>query len=191
MAIPSPQSEKLARFQQQLASEIPEVRWTASPPYHLTLAFLGDVPDRDLSVVCQTVGDATAPFSVFDMHLEGVGAFPSLGRPRVIWAGLGTDDDSPLFALQKAIVTALTRIGYRPDDKRFAPHVTLGRIRQDRRSRPPLDLTARLGPFLNWSGGRFQVSEVVTFSSTLSPEGPKYAPLARAPLTGKKTPPQS
>jgi 2'-5' RNA ligase len=183
--IPAPQGEKLTRLQQQLAPRIPTARMTSSPPFHLTLAFLGDVPDTDLNLVCRAVAEACGLFSSFELWLEGVGAFPSPTRPRVIWAGLVGADGSPLAELHQTIARALKKVGYRPDDK-FSPHVTLGRIRQDRRGGRSPDLTAIFQPFQNWSGGTFRVSEIVTFSSTLTPEGPIYAPLGRAPLGGQK-----
>ncbi len=187
IAIPAPLGEKLTRLQRELAPAIPAARWSSSPPFHLTLAFLGDVPDGDLNPVCRAVAEACGPLSAFDLRLEGVGAFPSPSRPRVIWAGLLAPEGSPLVELHKAIVKALTKVGYRPDDQRFTPHATLGRIRQDRRGGQAADLTAALQPLQNWSGGTFEVTEVVTFASTLTPEGPIYAPLARAPLAGEKS----
>ena len=80
----------------------------------------------------------------------------------------------------------MTAVGYRPEDLRFTPHVTLGRIKSDRRGQQPLDLTAILEPYQTWSGGTFSVNEVVTFASTLTPDGPAYAQLARAPLCREK-----
>ena len=82
-----------------------------------------------------------------------MGAFPNPARPRVLWAGLTAADLLPLFELQKAIVNGVTDAGYRPDDQRFTPHVTLGRIRSDRRGQDPLDLTTILQPYLTWSAG--------------------------------------
>jgi 2'-5' RNA ligase len=191
IAIPASHGENLTRLQERLAQQIPGVRWSANSPFHMTLAFLGDVRDGDLNAVCTAVAEACSPFPAFDLRLQGVGVFPSPARPRVIWAGLLAPDGSPLFELYKAITRVLTRVGYRPEGDRFTPHATLGRIRQDRRSSPVHDLTAGLQPFLAWSGGSFPVSEVVTFASTLSPEGPIYAPLARSPLSGKKKPPET
>ena len=153
----------------------------------MTLAFLGDVPDNDLNTVCKAVEEASLPFSSFELRLEGVGAFPSPARPRVLWASLTAADLTPLTALQKAIVQRVTDAGYRPDDQRFTPHVTLGRIRADRRGQNSPDLTTILQPYLTWSAGIVHVGEVVTFASTLTPEGPAYAQLARAPLSRKKT----
>lgn len=184
IAVPERLGEKLKRLQAQLAPEITEARWVSTLPFHLTLAFLGDVADLDLNGVCRAAADASRPFPSFTMRLEGVGAFPNLVRPRVIWAGLAVPDGSPLPALRIAVHEAVEKVGYRPDDQRFTPHVTLGRIRQDRRAGRAVDLTSALQPFQDWSGGTFQVGEVITFASTLTPEGPVYAPLARAPLTG-------
>ncbi len=154
----------------------------------MTLAFLGDVPDGDLNAVCQAVAEASEPFSPFELRIESVGAFPNPLRPRVLWAGLTAADLTPLQELQKAIVKRVTQVGYRPDDQRFTPHVTLGRIRSDRRGHDSPNLTDLLQlRYLNWSAGTFKVDEVLTFASTLTPEGPAYAQLARAPLSGKNT----
>ncbi len=80
----------------------------------------------------------------------------------------------------------MTAAGYRPDERHFTPHVTLGRIRQERRQAPVIDLTELLGSRTNWSAPPFRVTEIVTFASTLAPEGPHYVQLASAPLRGKK-----
>ncbi len=187
IAVPVPEvlGEKLKRLQELLAPKVPSARWSSSPPFHMTLAFLGDVLDSDLNRVCKAVAEASLPFSPFELRLEGVGAFPNPARPRVLWAGLTATDLTSLLALQKAIVKQVTAVGYRPDDKRFTPHVTLGRIRSDRNGKPPLDLTSILQPYLSWSAGTFLLNEVVTFASTLTSEGPEYVQLARAALSSK------
>jgi 2'-5' RNA ligase len=186
LALPAASGAKLSRLQTLLEPQVPAARWTRIDPFHLTLAFLGDVDDTDLHKVCKAVALAAAPFPQFELQLQHVGAFPNATRPRVLWAGLTAADDSPLFPLQRAIVRHVTAVGYRPDDARFTPHVTLGRIKSDRRGPQPPDLTAILEPYQTWSGGPFAVTEVITFASTLTPEGPVYAPLARAPLTAEK-----
>jgi 2'-5' RNA ligase len=186
VAIPVPLGEKLTRLQARLAPEIPGVRWTSTLPFHMTLVFIGDVPDHYLNRVCEAVAEAASPFSPFELRMEGIGAFPSPSKPRVIWAGLTADESSPLDELQKVIGLNLTRIGYRPDAERFTPHTTLGRIKTDRRGPRPPDLTKVFESYQSWEGGAFTVSEVTTFASTLTAEGPIYAPLARARLTGKK-----
>lgn len=183
--IPEPIGLKLGRKQAELTPEVPGCRWTASSPFHLTLAFLGDIRNRDLNELCRAVAAATGPFERFELRLEGLGAFPSPQKPRVVWAGVTAPDLNPLLDLRKAIVQAATQAGYRPDDPRFHPHITLGRIKSDRG--PSYDLTRLVDREQTWSAGTFTAVEVVTYASTLDPKGPSYAPLGRARLAGKKT----
>jgi 2'-5' RNA ligase len=182
--IPEPNGQKLSRMQTELAPEVPGCRWTASAPFHLTLAFLGEVRNRDVNELCLAVGSAVAAFERFDVQLEGLGVFPSPRKPRVVWAGVTAPDPNPLNDLREAVVQAATRVGYRPDDPRFHPHVTLGRIKVDRGGGG--DLTELIARQQGWSGGSFTVVEVVTFASTLEPRGPSYAALGRAPLGARK-----
>src|SRR4051794_38316409 len=99
--IPAPLGEKLTRLQTHLAHAVAGVRWTTTQPFHMTLAFLGDVDEVDLNQVCNAVGEAVRPFPRFDVRIEGIGAFPDAARPRVIWAGLTAVDLSPLVEMQK------------------------------------------------------------------------------------------
>ena len=186
IAIPLPDSigQKLGRLQADLAPEVPGCRWTASKPFHMTLAFLGDVRNSHLNEVCRAVTSAVEPFEPFDVQIEGVGTFPNPRKPRVIWAGLTAPDPRPLSDLRAAVVQAATGAGYRPDDPRFHPHVTLGRIKSERAG--GCDLTQLLERHRDWSGGSFTVVEVVTFASTLDSRGASYAPLCRGALRSKK-----
>ncbi|WP_165234645.1 RNA 2',3'-cyclic phosphodiesterase [Aquisphaera insulae] len=190
IALPEPVIARLRKVQNDLAPEFPAARWSHGGSFHLTLAFLGDVLDSDLSLVCRKVAEAAAPHRPFDLSLEGIGLFPNADRPRVIWAGLTAPDLAPLLQLRRAVAEACRSAGYRPDD-RFTPHVSLGRIREDRRrprpaSVPPLRDKGPASRFEGWTGGTFRVSAITTYSSTLDPEGPTYTPLSTAQLSGKK-----
>jgi 2'-5' RNA ligase len=184
--IPDPLGRQLARWQAALTPDIPGCRWveSAGQPFHITLAFLGDVPSRDLNEVCLAVAAAVEPSVRFELTVEGLGAFPSPARPRVLWAGITAVAPDPLMALREAVVRAATDSGYRPDDPRFHPHVTLGRITTNRWQ--SCDLTELIGRVQPRSIGSFPVVKVVTYASTLGPGGPTYAPLNRARLKGKK-----
>jgi 2'-5' RNA ligase len=187
IAIPIPDAagSQLVRWQQALAPEIPGCRWVESQPLHITLAFLGDVPNRDLNELCLSVASAAEPFGRFELRVEGLGAFPSPDRPRVVWAGITADDLGPLTALREAVVRAATHVGYRSDDSRFHPHITLGRMKSELGR--PCDLTGLVRREQARCAGTFPVVEVVTYASTLQPRGPSYAPLNRARLKGKKS----
>lgn len=182
--MPAPIRDELRGLQERLAPDAPAVRWVGAAGFHLTLAFLSDVPDPALEAVRVATAEAAAPFPPFVLHVEALGAFPKPARPRVVWAGLGGPGLPPLHDLQSALAAALRRAGHGPADDRFTPHITLGRIK-DGRGHPP-DLTApfaRVGPLPT---APFEVAEIVVFASKLGAAGPSYTPLLHAPLTGRK-----
>jgi 2'-5' RNA ligase len=185
IAIPEALERQLVRFQEELAPAIPGCRWTSALPFHLTLAFLGDVPNSDLSEICRVVAASAGEIEPFEIEVKGVGAFPSAIKPRVIWAGVTAPNLKLLFDLQESIVYSLAGIGHRPDDQRFHPHVTLGRIKHQRHG--PGDLTGIIERYRLWSAGQYTVTDVEVFASTLGPTGPAYNVLGRGPLAGKKT----
>ncbi|MGE0606214.1 MAG: RNA 2',3'-cyclic phosphodiesterase [Pirellulales bacterium] len=157
-----------------------DVRWVEPDKLHLTLKFLGDVERNDIPAVCNAVLRAAAEVPPFDLESHGVGAFPDLHHPRTIWMGIG-QGEAEMAALQAGVEQALADEGYRPEARRFRPHLTLGRVRG---ARGADELAAELGGLLDYFGGAMSVDEVIVFSSTLDRRGPTYEPLATAELRG-------
>lgn len=182
LEIPEGPAGKIGRLIETLRPAWPCVRWAESGHFHLTLAFLGDVAHLDMASVCKAVQEAASPFAPFELAIQGLGMFPSPAKPRVLWAGIVGADGDPLGRLQRAIAEAVNAVGY-PADDRFHPHVTLGRMKPGQRLAVPADeLIAR---HAGWKAGAFRAREAIVFSSSLSPDGPVYAPLSRAPLRGR------
>lgn len=158
-----------------------KISWVKPDCLHLTLKFLGDVDLRDIPGVCEAVTRAVADLPPFEIEAHGAGAFPTAARPRTIWLGVGRGADD-MIALHDAVDRALGGIGYRHEQRRFRPHLTVGRVRGGR------DLDA-LGQLLaqhaDFAGGVSSIDEVVVMSSDLTPDGPDYEPLAVAPLNGR------
>jgi RNA 2',3'-cyclic 3'-phosphodiesterase len=184
IAVPEPVQQELERLQAELAPEIAGCRWNSTRPFHMTLAFLGDVPDGDLKKIYQAVAASTVSLGPFEVEVRGVGAFPNAVRPRVVWAGVTATNINALSELQQSVIGSLKRIGHGPDEERFHPHVTIGRIKHDRRGSRCLHalVEARAG----WSAGEFEVAEVLVMASTLGRSGPSYEVLGRSHLGGKK-----
>jgi 2'-5' RNA ligase len=168
--------------QRALAPEVEGARWVGTEALHLTLAFLGDVLDTDLNAVCLAVAEPVRDRPPFDLEVRGLGAFPDPSRPRVLWAGVVGDLDA-LNAVQKSVFDAATRAGYRPADERFHPHITLARLKTGRG--PAVDLGPLVDRYRRWGAGAFVADTVITYASTMTPDGPAYAPLGRAPLSGR------
>ena len=186
LAVPVPGSltANLERLQRLLGPVAPEVRWTVSLPFHITLAFLGDVPHTDLNAVCLAAEDATARHAPFSLRLETLGAFPDPSRPRVVWVGVAGAGLDALHALQGGLAATLAATGYPDDPHPFRPHVTLGRLKPRRGS--ATDLTAPLLRYKGWNTQEFRVETVVAYGSSPSPDGPVYTPLHRARLGRRK-----
>lgn len=182
LPLPGAVRSKLEAIQRSLAPEVPGARWVGPDAFHLTLAFLGDVPDTDLNAVCVAVAEAVRGRPRFDLEIRGLGAFPDPTRPRVLWAGAVGDLDA-LTAVQKDVFDAATRAGYRPADERFHPHVTLARLKPGRG--PAVNLAPVVEARRRWAAGAFTADTVITYESSSSPDGPAYSPLGRATLAGK------
>ena len=185
VAIPIPESigKRLSRLQVELTPEVPGCRWTASSPFHLTLAFLGDVRNSDLNELCLAVAAATEAFERFDVNLQGLGAFPSPRKPRVVWSGV-TAPNPNLINDARSTRPGGDASGLSARRVQVSSPHHLGRIKLDREAR--CDLTELVRRRTGLVGGSFTVVEVVTFASTAAMRGATYAALGRARLLGKK-----
>ena len=179
LPIPEAVVGKLALLQEQLGRQVPGVRWSEPAGFHVTLNFLGDVIDTDLHAVCKAAVEVIRATPAFDVSVQGVGAFPNPSRPRVIWSGIDQGGDS-LASLHHDLATAVAEVGYRSDEGRFNPHLTLGRFKNVRGAAP--DLTTIVEANRGWIGGSFRAKEMIVYASNLGPDGPSYTALSRAPL---------
>src|SRR2546427_10251860 len=101
------------------------VSFTRIEQLHFTLAFLGEQPGADEALAA---GESLRESAAFDLVLSGVGAFPSTMRPRVLWIG-ATEGASELVAAAERLRGALEQRGFRLEERKFRPHLTLGRVR--------------------------------------------------------------
>jgi RNA 2',3'-cyclic 3'-phosphodiesterase len=157
-----------------------DARWVEPHNMHLTLKFLGDVRQDAVADVCRVVRKAAAEFAPFEIALGGAGAFPDVRHPRTLWIGVRRGQPE-LVRLQTAVERVLAKRGFRKEHREFHPHLTIGRLRE---SGPAMtELGQRILTHADFVAGSSTVREVVVFASHLSPAGPTYEPLARAPLT--------
>jgi 2'-5' RNA ligase len=155
-----------------------DVRWIAVDHLHWTLQFLGDVDDLEIPAVCDAVAAAAIESEPFELAARGAGAFPAANRPRTLWIGAG-QGSAELCRLQAAIQKRLKKLGYRSENRRFVPHLTLGRAGRNAR---PRSLTDELAALADFDAGTMLVDEVTVFASHLTREGSEYRVLAHAPL---------
>jgi len=173
---------KARRLIAELAETTANVKWVDPESLHFTLKFLGNVPLLDMPEVCSAVTSAVQHLPPFDLLARGAGAFPTPDRPRTLWLGVneGTDE---MCQVHEAVERALSGSGYRSEQRRFRPHLTIGRVRN---SSPAgiEDLAERVATFSDFAGGLTDVCEVVVFASESGRDGPRYEPLSHSRLDG-------
>jgi RNA 2',3'-cyclic 3'-phosphodiesterase len=150
------------------------LRWEQRKRFHLTLQFLGPVPQ--LAPVVEALAATAGRRAPFRFGLGGAGAFPKPARARVVWIGATTGGDE-LAGLAGAVGGALRPVGYEPDRKELHPHLTVARLKVPDDVR---EVLAGIGP--DPVGDPFTVEELVLYQSELSPKGPTYTVLEQFPL---------
>jgi len=171
--------DRTITLQETLAATGADVNWVEPENLHATLLFLGDVNDRDLLAVCKAVTATCQGLPAFPLSVETVGCFPNPRRPRTLWVGVG-EGTQELVAVHDALEQALLELGcYRREERRYTPHVTLGRVKNEEDNEK---LIAALAKHAGWHGGHQTVREVLVMSSELRSQGPTYSVLSRAKL---------
>ena len=133
IAIPVPGEgiEALGKVVKVLDQEIGRhVRWVRPEGIHVTLKFMGDIPAATVERVLEALPPVAAGFGPFELAISGLGVFPNIRRPRVLWAGLD-GGLTTLSDLQLAVDEAVGKLGLPQEQRAFSPHLTLGRVRRD------------------------------------------------------------
>lgn len=170
----------LSTITRELARAGADARWTRPEGMHATLKFLGAVEATRLQAVHDAVERIAAGHNVMKMYARGLGAFPSLQRPRVLWCGLHCEG---LEDLAHAIDSELTSLGFESEKRPFSAHITLARLRSGRRLEP---LRSAVQQHLADSFGSVDVNTVTIYRSTLRRDGAVYDALWTIPLAQHK-----
>ena len=178
--------EALGHISTQLQAKLPgsAVRWVDFQKMHLTLKFLGDISAENIGMVEKILLTECSKWPAMELGIGGIGAFPKMRHPRVVWAGVEAPPD--LFDLRRGIEDGVARLGYNYDKYDFTPHLTLGRISRKASAREVREVGSILHEFQVGFIGVARIEAVHLYRSDLSPEGARYTCLFSAPLTGKE-----
>jgi len=177
--ITGPIRARAAKLITALSCTTTNVKWVEPHCLHLTLKFLGEVHQREIGRVCQAVQHGASEVAPFELEIFGGGAFPNVARPRTVWLGC-RDGTELMITLHDRIETALAKLGYREERRRFRPHLTIGRVRG---VGPSIDeLGNLLQQNVQFDAGHLAVSKVTIFASTLTSSGPIHESLGTARL---------
>jgi len=156
------------------------VRWVAARNIHLTLKFLGNVSQENLTQLTRVIQNAAQRSKCFVFKVGGLGAFPNKIHPRVIWIGI----DAPpiLMDIQQGIDRETSRLGYQNEERGFSAHLTLGRVSQHATPQEVKQIAELLAQTTFDSIRSVEVTSLRLYRSDLQPGGAVYTPLFEARL---------
>ena len=173
IAVPLPVDlkAKLVVLQQEFRRLPVEATWVHEAGFHITLKFLGEVDSSQIEPIVSCMTETAQCCSPFSLTLAGVGVFPRESSPRVLWVGI-QDATGFLKQMQQMLEAQLARAGYPREERPFAPHLTLARLKHvSRRSEFLAGLNAHSKAVL----GQLEVDHIELVKSQLSPSGARYS----------------
>jgi 2'-5' RNA ligase len=162
---------KVIELQREILSVGADVKAVEPENIHFTLKFLGEMQQPTINKVTDSMNKLD--FNSFVIDVSGVGCFPTIRNPRVIWIGVSTGLDD-FSQIAKQLDNYLREIGFKSEGERFTAHLTIGRVRSGLNKAA---LVKKLGDMLNAEVGRMTVGAVKLKKSVLTPRGPIYSTL--------------
>jgi 2'-5' RNA ligase len=179
IGLPEDIKDNIITLTEGLRNHGADIKWIRSVNLHLTLKFLGQVPEQGISDISRALDEALAQSKDFMIKFKGLGVFPDIRRPRVIWVAV--DEPGRLEALQKDIESCLVRLGSKQDERPYTAHLTLGRLRSQKGFKPvSKELVTMEGTFF----GEFRAGLVKLMKSEFLPSGVVHTELSGHPFGG-------
>jgi len=170
----------LQEFQHRIRNHLPSIGWVKPESLHLTVKFLGEIGEEQLSSIQQAVENGIQDCSPFSLQVEGIGGFPNVKQPRVLWAGV-SGQMAELQRLVSQVEEALIPLGFPSEFKAFRGHLTLARIKQGSRE-VGMALARSQALDQHTYFGMLQVHQFCLFRSELKPTGAVYHRLSEIQL---------
>jgi RNA 2',3'-cyclic 3'-phosphodiesterase len=161
----------IASLKSELVNE--NIRWINKDNIHITLLFLGDTEEKMIKEISSVLKDRCIGLGSFELIISGLGVFKNLHDPHVIWTGIELSDN--LIQLNSTIVNGLRNLGLNIEERKFSPHLTIGRMRH---LNDKAVLKTLIDKFQNKELQVLQVKEIILYESILSQKDPVYKTIA-------------
>lgn len=163
--------------QKKLGRACDGVRWIRPEQLHMTVKFLGEVEDGRIAEICESAKMAAAECRCLDLRVSACGCFPPRGAVRIVWVGVGGDEGG-ITPMVQGVESRFESIGFPRETKPFSPHITIGRVRDDRSQGGIRSAAAAHSP----EPAVQRVDSLVVMSSVLSRSGSTYTVVSRSRL---------
>ena len=168
----------ISSIQEDLKSNRLDARWVQPKNIHLTLKFLGNINKADTQKVGAAIFKSAADYAPISLAAKGIGAFPGINRPRVLWIGIRGQTDV-LIQLQKSLDDKLEKIGFPTENRPFKGHLTLARVKGQINQAKLINAIKKYGEFEPKS---FLADNIILFKSDLKSTGAVYTKLISVSL---------
>ena len=173
---------KLKKAQNMLRDCSLNIKWVEKENFHITLKFLGDLSKTQIIEVKDELEEISKKSLPFEISINGLGAFPDIEYPKVIWAGVEKNQNQ-LINLHQAIERRMINLGFKEESHDYTPHITLGRVRKKEKNYELISEKIKRFPFK--INAHHLVDGITVMKSELTPEGPIYSPVAEFELGNK------
>ncbi len=170
--------EELHILQQEFKKSDIDAKWVEANNIHLTLKFLGNVDTGQIEKIKDILEEISKQTKPFYLHLAGVGAFPKLDYPRVLWVGID-EGKNETIEIAKKLEEELEKIGFQKENRPFSLHLTLARIRSPK-NKDKLKVLVEQTSFT--SNNKVYVNKLTLFKSTLTLQGSIYETIQQVNL---------
>ncbi|HDI78196.1 MAG TPA: RNA 2',3'-cyclic phosphodiesterase [Desulfobacteraceae bacterium] len=166
--------EELSGLIRSFNRGISKVRWVKRENMHLTVLFLGNISEETIPAMAQDISDICKRFSPFIVRMEGVGCFPNLRNPKVIWVGIDGEIER-MAKFHESLIMNLSKYGIKQENRTYRPHLTLGRVKGNSNIKDRM--VGMISKGRDITDKEFILQELVLFKSDLRPRGPLYTKL--------------
>ncbi len=178
LELPGKIISSIGQVQERIATYGFRIRWIRPENIHLTLKFLGDMKAANIDKVGGVMDESVSEYSPIPLKVKGIGVFPGIKRPRVIWTGI-SGQVNQLIGLQKRLEENLDGMGFPKENRSFKAHLTFGRVKN---RLDPKRFGDALKEFSSFESEEFVADRVILYKSDLKPTGAVYTKLVEAVL---------
>ncbi len=180
--LPRQMKDIVSAVSAEMRGLLPEARWVRVDHIHLTVVFLGEIPESSLKGIADVAKSVCDRYDCFQIALKGTGVFSGLRNPRVLWVGLQGELERMGY-FRNGLQKRLAPFGIKEEKRKFRPHLTLCRFRKGAKGGPPL--AEILDGYRQVSSPFCRLKALSLFKSNLTPTGAIHTRLMTWPLAGK------
>ena len=171
IAINTSISKETAKLINEIKFELKDekIKWIESNNLHITLFFLGETSIEVIDNICKSLNAGLSAIKSFSLSCEGIGVFRNIHNPKALW--LGIKESENLTMLKNAIDHVMTDVGFEVNDKKFKPHLTIGRTKFIKNKK---QFRACIEKYKDYKIQNFEINEVIFYESILTAKGAIY-----------------